>query len=366
RPDRRADCAPSNQRGVRGVLANYDYRLGPLGWDTSEEGVAYWRAPVGAVGMVDLGRESDFGSPGSDRLMCVFAVPAGIKISNDTWPLLATGDMREIAVTSLMQDLWESQSGYRPSGDKLVDLIFDYLTSGSDPDWGDACKPLMPTVRGNLDLHFGGHSLVKRERFRFGVHPHTNRVKALLHRQFAELAEAAGKGRLKDKDHHRRVLDYWCEKYKLTGKDDWKELVPAELQKDVPGRLKHETTITESFNKADSDTLGPDLMWTETQGDIDVVSNTAWHQTVAGRSVARAESDLSSADHYAQAVVTLTSGTSTNVSPCCRFDAATTGQENHNSYIFTVAFNGSYFLRKLLNGVITELDTGASSNPSGT
>ena len=32
-------------------------------------------------------------------------------------------------------------------------------------------------------------------------------------------------------------------------------------------------TITESFNKADSTTLGPDLTWTEIQGNLQVLSN---------------------------------------------------------------------------------------------
>ena len=63
------------------------------------------------------------------------------------------------------------------------------------------------------------------------------------------------------------------------------------------------TTITESFNKADSDILGPDLTWTELAGDIDVVSNQARSATLGGFVRARAETDLSSDDHYAQAVV---------------------------------------------------------------
>jgi hypothetical protein len=33
--------------------------------------------------------------------------------------------------------------------------------------------------------------------------------------------------------------------------------------------------LTESFNKADADTLGPDQTWVEDTGDIDVVSNKA-------------------------------------------------------------------------------------------
>ena len=63
------------------------------------------------------------------------------------------------------------------------------------------------------------------------------------------------------------------------------------------------STITESFNTADSDTLGPDLSWTELVGDIDIVSNRAHTITIGSQCVARAEGDLATANHYAQASV---------------------------------------------------------------
>jgi hypothetical protein len=62
-------------------------------------------------------------------------------------------------------------------------------------------------------------------------------------------------------------------------------------------------TITESFNKSDSDILGPDLTWTELEGDLDIVSNKARNATQGGNH-ARADTSLSSSDHYAQAVLT--------------------------------------------------------------
>jgi hypothetical protein len=62
-------------------------------------------------------------------------------------------------------------------------------------------------------------------------------------------------------------------------------------------------TITESFDTADSDTLGPDLAWTELVGDFDIVTNKARNAT-QGDNDARADSALSSSNHYAQAAVT--------------------------------------------------------------
>ena len=61
--------------------------------------------------------------------------------------------------------------------------------------------------------------------------------------------------------------------------------------------------ITESFIKADSDTLGPNLTWTEVAGDFDIVSNKAKLITLGSNSRARAETALASADHYVACVV---------------------------------------------------------------
>ena len=63
------------------------------------------------------------------------------------------------------------------------------------------------------------------------------------------------------------------------------------------------TTVTESFNTADSDTLGPDNTWTEIVGDIDIVSNRAQSVTNDVRLLARCDTTLATADHYAQASV---------------------------------------------------------------
>jgi hypothetical protein len=59
---------------------------------------------------------------------------------------------------------------------------------------------------------------------------------------------------------------------------------------------------TESFNKADSDTLGPDLSWTEQDGDIDVENNEARLAALgsAGLSYARADSDTDGDDQYGE------------------------------------------------------------------
>src|SRR3990167_831503 len=64
------------------------------------------------------------------------------------------------------------------------------------------------------------------------------------------------------------------------------------------------STIVESFNTADSDTLGPNLSWTELSGDADVVSTQLSILTrTSSAAGARADSDLATDDHYCEAVL---------------------------------------------------------------
>ena len=87
------------------------------------------------------------------------------------------------------------------------------------------------------------------------------------------------------------------------------------------------TTITESFNKADAATLGPDLTWTEVEGEFSVVSNRAESQsTTAGtiHAAARAEHDLAGDDHYAQADCTWVSTNVGIVGTAVRFASGAT------------------------------------------
>jgi len=118
-------------------------------------------------------------------------------------------------------------------------------------------------------------------------------------------------------------------------------------------------TYTESFNKADSDTLGPDLTWTETTGDIDVVSNKA---SGGGSHYARAEHDLASNDCYAQALVG-TDGTGNGYPEVdCRFAAAA------NTFYGAVAYftEDSIFLQKMIAGTAINLGSAAHTLDVGT
>lgn len=118
-------------------------------------------------------------------------------------------------------------------------------------------------------------------------------------------------------------------------------------------------TITESFNKADSTTLGPDLTWTEIQGDLQVVSNRVRCVSTGTGSAARADSDLASADHYAQVAIRVNTTTGHGGGPFVRKDSSATV----TFYMLWIDYNISvhrYTFYKYVSGTLTAI--GATTN----
>jgi len=269
------------------------YFIGPWQWNGGD--MPHYSGPPSAIGQIDYGTLPEQSVGNTTRRGCLCWTD-GSPLPSE-YVELGNGDMRELKTDARMISRLESHLGHRPQGDTLADLLLDHFTRGSDPDGQSACCPIQPNSHGWLELAVHGNC--KSERFEWGRSSHTGKIQAALRSAFRGYMDDAEKGRLKDKEQHRRILDAWCEKYCV---DDWKQFVPTALQKHVPGRLPHETTISESFNKTDSATLGPDLSWTELKGDQSVVSNACELATndASFGARARADSDLSSADHYAQ------------------------------------------------------------------
>ena len=151
--------------------------------------------------------------------------------------------------------------------------------------------------------------------------------------------------------------------FRLFGREptsaDLDRLIPTESRDD--GYACHDirlcTTITESFDTADSDTLGPDLSWTETgSGDIDIVSNQAKIAASSGR--ARADTDLAGSDMYAEAdTYNDVGGSSRGNGSAVRFESAA-----DTLYWFMCVSSGgstctSYILKKTITGSETTLAT---------
>lgn len=293
------------------------YYLGPWQWVT-DESMPHYSPPSGAIRALDFGTLPEQSVGGASRPGCLCWTD-GSPLGSE-YDLIGEGDCREIKRSGkLVAALAKHRQGHTPDGDSLHSMIMDGFIGGSDPDGNSSCKPIMPGVDGWMDLWMPGHGRVKGERFEWGRSPHTIKVQRALQGEFAELMGDAEKGKLKDRQHHRRVLDFWCDKY---GVSDWTEFVPQKLRKDVPGRLKHETTYTDDFNRADSSGM---TGWSATlNSGFDIAANQARGANVATNGTrSRFDSDVSSVDHYVQEdVVSFGSQSGSNHGPLARHSSS--------------------------------------------
>lgn len=122
-------------------MSAYYYYLGPWVWNAAGYPPA-WQPPEGALAAVDLRTLEAQAVAGGTPGLGFFATNTPL---DSAYTLLGTGDCRELNTTGAMRDAWESLLGYRPEGNLLVDLLWDQLTTGSDPDGAEHAKPLLPS-----------------------------------------------------------------------------------------------------------------------------------------------------------------------------------------------------------------------------
>lgn len=318
---------------------------GPLQWRDAPG--PSWNPPPGYA-LLDLRSLPDHAEGTSGR-----AVFFGIGPTPGDCDLIGSGSWTDLKPTGRTLASLPRRKGFAPTGDTLRDQLLSILTDGSAPDGSDGPRPILPTVERRVELHAGG--AVHERAFALDSSTHANRVKDVLRADFAAVHADATGGKTPDPEIHRRVLDYWCEKY---GTADWQQFVPANLRAHVEGRLPHRTTITESFDKADGVGLGPDLTWTSVFGTWRTDSNKAGKSAnITTVEHARADSDLSSADHYAQVVWDFNSPFG---GPCARVDAS-------GAKTFYTVFCGSpLYLVKLVAGTQTNITNTSSCSVGNT
>lgn len=301
---------------MRGLV--YWYR-GPWKWTTTDDGIESWSPPAGCVGGLDLRSLPDQVTKERGNGLGIFwGVQPPAKVGSD-YDLLGTGGFADIKESQKLKDMIPSRRKYRIEGDNLKRMLMNLLTDGSDPSGGEFAKPIMPDSQGFLDLRIGGQQV--REIYRHGKHRHTNRVLDVIQHDMSEVIAEAESGKLRDREHHRRVLDAYCDKFKLKGADDWKQFVKSDQRKKIKGRLKHETIYTDDFNRA---SLGSG--WTNVDGTLGIDGSTQVTPTVTFSSgypaSCRFESDLSSSDHYSKFVRTSSESAQTIFGPAVRFSAS--------------------------------------------
>lgn len=283
----------------------YHYYIGPWVWvDEGKKGMSFWRSPEGTVGCVDLRTLDQCGKAGGTPEGFGFFAVDGILPA--PYKEVSSGYLSTTPLTNKTEI--GTATGYSAKGSTGLDFIWEMLTDAADPKGITSVKPLMPDVKGNLDLYLGGHSLVKTEKFVYGAHSHTQKVKETIQNSYRELRAEDKK---KSSENYRKVLDMLGEKYGISKPED--EFIPDDLPKETP--IKHNTTVTEDFNGADKTaSIGYDLSWS--QLDFGVFYNTtnrAMNHSSFTQCVYRADSDFSSSDNYAQVDVILGA---TNIDAC--------------------------------------------------
>lgn len=349
----------------------------------NDEFGTYWTTPEGCLGAIDLAsaaqiEASDPTQPRGLGLFLVDSVPAG-------WDgaTLSSDHPLDAKVDGALLDAWQALTGYRPSGDTVADILYDHMTFGADPAGLDRCLPLLPGLDMQIPLWLGGQML-KSMPFSYGNCDYSAVVKAVLVNQLAATLNPSGTlnkttsvgmsvsdvaSAPMDDTLALQAADFLCEKY-ASGSPLTKEQIFDDVKVDAgftadAELVPHETSLSESFNQADSTTLGPDQAWTEVLGNLQTASNIVQIVSTSGDiCMARCNTALSGVDQYAQIDQNLsTEATTTRFwGPACRYSASA------NTAYVARQFGGSsnvgiFRLAKLIAGTYTNLGTGTSGRP---
>ena len=281
--------------------------LGPWQW-YDDAGLGFHGPPPGCRAAIDLTPLSELSQLRRSRPRGVGLFLMDSAAHEEGYASLSNEDLRDAKADQRIMEVWEALTGYRPRGERLVDLLWDHLTTGSDPTGIDRPAPLVPQADGRLRLLFGGDA-VRDEPFEWGRHPHTPRLRDMLQRELQLCRDAAHSGALLDArgaadlERHRRIADSVCAKYRIA----LDQIRPIRWPVNE-GRLPHETTVTDSFDRSNGSmgTSSEGWNWTGLSGGMQISSNRATVTAIAARF--RAEVDLSSSDNEASATVVTRTG----------------------------------------------------------
>lgn len=324
--------------------------IGPWEWETAMA-PARWRPPVGSVAAIDLRPMSAQSTRSVASGAGLFVTPDAVALSAGYREIPASlGPAARSAISTALQV-------ENVTATTRAQLIADLLTTHASPDGSTFARPLMPNRRGRLVLAIGdavfGHQLDPSS-------PHWAKIQAVYQAIYREHRQRVLDGTAPPQ-FHRKWLGHVLQALPAF---DYRLFIPADVPSEVP--LAPSTTLTESFNTADSTTLGPTQSWTEFSG-----SGTGDMWEVAGNQVvckggasntptARAEADVSGTDHYAQVSVTTLAAANSQLGPAARFSASEV--TCYIARLVPAAGSGHEFgLIKLIAGTQTDLvDTGQS------
>lgn len=316
-------------------------------WIDTEMGPG-WNAPAGSVACPDLRPVSELLVPGGeygDFPWSVFLFDDAAVLPADAY-LLGSGRMDELQPTTAARNRWRECFGRQPQGDTLADWYWWQLTDGADASGDTPAMPILPTSRSLSELWMPWHSLLRAEPFSWQPGRAYHRaIQAVMHEHYRTAYD-------RDPQLAGKVVSAWQVKVRGMPRAD---MVPPDRPE--PPRRQHETTLSESFVKADSDTLGPDLTWTEVVGDWDIVSNAAKDNAALGvnNTSARAEHDLSSDDQDVQIDWLSRPISNAFVGPATRFSASA---DTYYRAVISGSSTNTSVIQKNLAGTFSNLTTG--------
>lgn len=327
---------------------------GPWLWDAAAISGPCWDAPAQALPIVDLRSTPQCAATETPEGFGIFSTANAVNLGSD-YTLLCQGDPRDETLTQQQKNRFASALGLPQAlaANTVAGAVWEVLTRQADPTGDDRAPPLLPTSRRrHYELWIRGNLVEKK--FKLGD-PEETPAFDLLKRIYRQLRQQVIDEQA-PANLHRKWLGFQLRKFGFRfDTNDYRRFQPADVPDEPP--LAPETTITESFNTADSTTLGPDLTWTEVRGDWSISSNQCTHANAAGQALsARADYDLSSDDHYSQVVLASGSGAYLAV-VCFRFSASA---ETYYRFLIRLT-DGVNQIQKCVTGTITNLVTGTAA-----
>lgn len=270
------------------------YLLGRWVWNAV---LPRWEPPADALSWIDLRNLAAQATPSTVQGYVLFAAnrdPVGDEL------LIADGAVLTGKALDGVKDLLGIPEALAVS--TLPELVRRLLAVYSDPDVGLICPPLMPDRRGVMRFSLGDISEAYPIQ-KSGAE--WDNVLKVIQEQYRTVKGDPSTA----PDLHQKMLAVWQQKFRIA---DHEVFIPHDLPKEQP--IKPTTTIQDNFNVGNHADINGQVSsdgwtWTRVQGGATALyrTNTGNDAEIvcssSGRCVYRADSDLSSTDHYVQGTI---------------------------------------------------------------
>lgn len=268
-----------------------EYYIGQFEWKADCPGVGEcWEAPHReiAVGQIDLRSIPEQAALGGvPEGHAVFAYSELVDDPN----LLYFGDDKNAVISQKAIDDLKAKLGVAViEATTPKEIVYELLTDHADPTGENGVKPVMPDKNLNIKVELG-EEVIKETKLIPGKSKEWPKVLATLQNEYRILVRT-------DLAKVPRWLDALEDQFKV----DYEYFIPDDAVIRVAS-LPHQTALSETWTCSNSDSLTCTYTWTEVApgaGDLDISSNKIIQTVTDATRYARAETDLSSSNAYAQ------------------------------------------------------------------